>query len=106
MIENKYNKKYESRINIEENIKIEKNKNYKNDISNNDNSDDSCNSLLNKHNSKHENNNSSLFNSGVRNDNLCNNSYSIFNASESINEREINNNIYVYISNTGKKISF
>ena len=102
-IENKYNKKDESRINIEENIKIEKNKDYDNDITNNDNSDESFNSLLNQDNSSDENSNRSLFNSGVRNNNLCNNSYSNFDPSESINEREINNDNYVYISNTGKK---
>ena len=109
--EKKNNVNNVNRIDIEENIKIEDNKNYDSDINSNSNSNsnDNCNesydSLLNKDNSSHNSLNQSLFNSGVKNNKLFDNSYSNFNDSETISEREIDNDkvIYVYISNTGKK---
>ena len=101
------NKNNVNNVNIEENMIIEDNKNYASDINSNDNCNESYNSLLNKDNSSHNSLNHILFNSGVKNNKLFDNSYSNFNVSKTISEREIDNDndkvIYVYISNTGKK---
>ena len=104
-IENKNNKKIANRIDIEENLIIEDNKNYDSDINSNDNGNDSFSSLLNKDNSSHNSLNHILFNSGIKNNELYDNSYLYLNGSESISEREIDNDkvIDVYISNAGKK---